>query len=581
MSLQTFDPDRTTGTIAPDQDAAPSAELPRWVLGEGGDFAPADVLGEGGMSIVTRALQAVPHRTVALKRPRRPGNQTEVSALLREGEVTAQVEHPNVVPIHAIGRDEQGDPVVVLRELHGRTLADVLRVRPTEPAAWRKLVAALIAVSHALEAAHHQGFVHCDVKAANVLLGDFGETWLVDWGIAVPAGTAAGFPRGTPAYFAPEQAHGRAVDARTDVYLLGATLHHVLTGQPRHAGKDLDDFTRSAERAEPTAWDRSVPPLLGALADRCCRPDPAERPASVQVVRESLESWIQASHLDGLVDAALRELQVALDGTAPDPITLRVQLVKAQFALSEAARSGNPRALDGLVEALDALIEADLASGNVVSARTWATNHPRWTPAREAAVVDRQRSMEAALEARARAERDWGLAGQRGSLLLQLAAVGGGLSAVASLALGAQYLQLFNDVAVIRVAVPIALLGMYLPGRHLVLTRSHPGHLVRTLLDSGAVFLVLMLVSRLLLGVWAGFSPAVTATADLLMGAAWMLGLWPVFRTAPLQVLASVGLVVAHLGLPGHDALFLNLQVFTLLGFVGWELLRDDRPRPN
>lgn len=577
MSVQTFDPDRldperTTGTLAPDEERpAEGPALPRWTLGPGGDFEPDGVLGEGGMSVVLRATQHAPRRSVALKRPRSPGKVTEVRALLREGEVTAQVEHPNVVPVHAIGEDEQGDPVVVLRELRGRTLAQ--EPRPGDAAGWRRLVGVLVAVCHALEAAHHRGYVHCDVKTANVLLGEFGETWLVDWGIAQRKGTAAGYPRGTPGYFAPEQARGLAVDERTDVYLLGATLHHLLAGHPRHQGDDLASYAAAAGRASATAWPPDAPAELGALADRCCRPEPSERPADVRAVREALEAWGASSHLDGLVDAALRELELGLDPAA-DAVERRVRLVKAQFALAAAAAV--PRARAGLCRALDALIDDDLRAGNVVSARSWVAGHPDWSPAREAAAAAREGALLASEAERRRAVRDWGLGGQRTRLVAQMSAMGVAVTLVAAVALSVQAAGLFTDVQVVRAAVSTVLLGVYLVGRHLALRRGDVGHLTRSLLDGGVAFLMLLTFSRLLLGVWMRAPSALSTMADLATTAAWSVGWWPVFRSAPLVLLVSAALMVCHARWPEHEALVLNLQVAGLLAVLGIELLRDD-----
>jgi hypothetical protein len=580
MSGSTFHPDQTTGTFDLDGEAElERPALPRWVIGPGGDFEPTAVLGTGGMSVVSRATQGTPRRAVALKRPRHPGRSAEVRALVREGEVTAQVEHPNVVPVHAIGADEQGDPVVVLREIRGRSLAEELRAGGAfvEPPARRRVVEALIAVCHALEAAHHQGWVHCDVKAGNILRGSFGETWLVDWGIAQRAGTAIGFARGTPQSFAPEQALGGTVDERTDVYLVGATLTHVLTGRPRHRAASLDGFVAAALASAPADWPPGIPPTLAALADRCCRAAPGDRPASIAEVRTALSGWLDASHLDGLVDAAEAELAAALSDV--DAVGRRVGLVKAQFALAEAHRTGHVRARAGLVRALDALIAADLEAGNPVSARSWAAGHPDWSAAREEVVRAREAALVSEAAARAQAARDWELTGHRRELLLQVSGVGLAVAVVATVATSVQALGWVTDVAAVRVMVAVALLLASLAGRALILARANPGHLARSILDGAAAFLALLAIERWILGVWMRWPPEAIAGGDVVAMGTLTLGWWPVFPTARLLLPTTAAMLVAMSAWPGHDALFLNLQVGLLMAAVAFDLLRGEPRR--
>lgn len=572
MSGQTFDPDRTTGTLAPEDERSDddAGSLPRWRVGPGGEFVPGDRLGEGGMSVVVRAVQRFPQRSVALKRPRGVRRSAEIRGLLREAEVTAQVEHPNVVPVHAIGQDEAGDPVVVLRELSGRTLAS--SPRPTDAAGWRALASTVVAVCRALEAAHHRGWIHCDVKTTNVLVGEFGETWLVDWGIAQRSGTAAGYVRGTPGYFAPEQARGAAVDARTDVYLLGALLHHLLTGRMRHEAADLEGYARAAERSVTTDWPADAPAELGALADRCCRADPAERPADVAEVRRAIAAWIGASHFDGLVEAAW----VQLRRPASDPVADRARWVQVRFALAQAAETGNRRAVDGLCEALDALIGADLADGDVVSARSWVAGHPRWDAAREARVVAREQELRDQADARERRERDRDLGGQRSGLVVQLLAMGASVGVVAVVATSVQVLGWVTDVAAVRVVVALVLLAVYGAGRWYAIARRDPGLLARRLLDGGLAYLALLLLSRVVVGLWMRAPVPVATASDLVTTAAWSIGWWTVFRSAPAVLFASVVLLLFQAVNPDHGGMVLNLQVAAIVGVLSFELVRDE-----
>ena len=204
-------------------------------------------------------------RDVAVKELLVRGNTSELR-FVREALVTARLEHPGIVPVHEAGRWSDGTPYYTMKLVGGRSFHD--RIAEQRTLVDRlALLPNVISVADAIAYAHERGVIHRDLKPSNVMVGDFGETIVIDWGLAKvldeatePQGdelpyrtsartdlTVAGSVLGTPAYMAPEQYRGRS-DERTDVYALGGILHHVLTGKPPH---ERNAYARVCGRAAP------------------------------------------------------------------------------------------------------------------------------------------------------------------------------------------------------------------------------------------------------------------------------------------------------------------------------------------
>ncbi|MEM1415313.1 MAG: serine/threonine-protein kinase [Myxococcota bacterium] len=323
------------------------------------DLAIIGRLGQGGMAYVELARQHSLDREVALKRPKggRVGEDGTAPALVDEARITGALEHPNIVPVHAVGRDEVLGPVVVLKRVQGAVWSDVLREDRArmheEPAVLDKHLRILMQVSNALHYAHSRGVVHRDVKPSNVMLGDYGEVYLMDWGVAVKrddASTHAAAVAGTSAYMAPEMVRGDRArqDARTDVYLLGATLHEVITGQRRHRGDNVLATLMQALYSRPASYEAPVPPGLGAIANRACSEDPELRFPTAAAFRDALADFMEQRETRLLVTLAgdlLDAIEAAegsgLESTADEArahAESSRRFHETRFALEQAAR---------------------------------------------------------------------------------------------------------------------------------------------------------------------------------------------------------------------------------------------------
>ncbi|MCE9576502.1 MAG: serine/threonine-protein kinase [Deltaproteobacteria bacterium] len=280
-----------TVSLAAPESAGPAAFNPDW--SEAGRYALVAELARGGGGTIAIAHDRKLGRKVALKRPLSTDGDER---LAREALVLARLEHPSIVPIHDAGYDAAGAPYYTMKLVGGETLAARIKGASTFEARLG-LLGAVTAVADAMAYAHGQQVIHRDLKPGNVLVGAFGEVAVIDWGLGKILGTpddtllgagagataeltGHGAIVGTPAYMAPEQATGGAVDARADVYALGAMLYHVLTGEVPYGRATSEATLAQVIAGAPppiTSREDRVPRDLAAIVQHAMARDPAAR----------------------------------------------------------------------------------------------------------------------------------------------------------------------------------------------------------------------------------------------------------------------------------------------------------------
>lgn len=294
-------------------------DLIRTLLPTSGRLSLGDLIGSGGMGSVTAAREQGLERTVALKQlaDEHRENPTLVASLIREARVTARLEHPCVVPIYEIGVREYDHVYYTMKRIEGDTLSSVVRrsaLAERTRAELLDLVDAIIRICGAVAAAHDIGYVHCDIKPQNIMLGRFGAVYLMDWGGAQPFGKAREEARRsreaavlggkrivvrTPAFMAPEQAVRAKVTPATDIFLLGGVLYYVATGCAPYSGAGSVENMRSRAKAgsfqPPSVRDPSIEPALEAIILRAMAFDPEDRYPSAQALADALKAYSRGS----------------------------------------------------------------------------------------------------------------------------------------------------------------------------------------------------------------------------------------------------------------------------------------------
>ncbi len=278
-----------------------------------------ELLGKGGMGEVLLATDEQIGREVAIKRIRSAHPDADaIARFVREARIQGRLEHPAVVPVHDLGVDGEGKPFFVMKRLTGTVMSSLLHRETEDPIATRRrLLRAFADVCLAVELAHSKGIIHRDLKPANIMLGDFGEVYVLDWGIARAVGdtdetpaprplalesgdTALGTVLGTPAYMAPEQLAGERASTAADIYALGCILFEILAGKALHKNTRSAVMPAAAVDARPSRVLPDSPPELDAICTQATQLDPAARPTA-----RALGAAVQA-YLDGDRDVAVR-----------------------------------------------------------------------------------------------------------------------------------------------------------------------------------------------------------------------------------------------------------------------------------
>lgn len=281
---------------------------PRELPQAGKRFEFMHEIARGGMGAVHRVFDRVMQRQVAMKRliPEHTGARQS----LEEAQITGQLEHPNIVPVYDLGTDPEDSSIYyTMRLVTGRSLEQeiaVLHSGDFEPERLAHVLSIVVDVCEALGYAHSRGVIHCDVKPSNVMVGGHGEVYLIDWGLCrVLEGDAARhldpLIGGSPSYMAPEQVSRDGVDARTDIFGVGALLYRILTGQGPGLGRDLlpaEGFPETAATTHEVRDPREIgvwPSLPGQLCDitmKALALDPKARHASMEELTGELERFL-------------------------------------------------------------------------------------------------------------------------------------------------------------------------------------------------------------------------------------------------------------------------------------------------
>ncbi len=294
---------------------------------------------KGGLGEVFVAHDEELHREVALKeiQDRHADNQESRARFMLEAEITGGLEHPGIVPVYGLGQYADGRPFYAMRFIRGDSLQDAIEKFHNPPPSprgrgaggegerqleFRKLLGRFIDVCQAMQYAHDRGVLHRDLKPGNIMLGRYGETLVVDWGLAKAttkpdpelqrggaesplrpasasgsAETIAGSTIGTPAYMSPEQAAGRLdqLGPASDVYSLGATLYVLLTGKPSIEDRDIGVVLKKVQSGDirrPRQHKPAVSPALEAICLKAIALNPGDRYATPKALADDVEKWL-------------------------------------------------------------------------------------------------------------------------------------------------------------------------------------------------------------------------------------------------------------------------------------------------
>ncbi len=291
---------------------------------------------KGGMGRILIVHDEHLSRDIAMKELMPGGLQTDpstpqrqsaalVSRFLREAKITGQLEHPSITPVYELGRKADGSLYYTMKLVRGKTLAQAIKECKTYKERL-ELLPHFVDLCHAIAYAHSRRVIHRDIKPSNVMVGDFGETVVIDWGLAkvkddptpqsdheaetvigmrADSGqqdlddsgrTQHGDTLGTPAYMSPEQAKGdiQNVDERSDIFSLGAVLYEIITGEPPYTGKTVSAVLKQAQLAsykKPRAVNRQIPENLEKICLSALAEEPSKRCGSAELLARSVERW--------------------------------------------------------------------------------------------------------------------------------------------------------------------------------------------------------------------------------------------------------------------------------------------------
>ena len=328
------------------------------------DYNLVSLLGEGGMGVVYDARQSSIDRSVAVKMLKSESvDEVQQQKFLAEAVVTGELDHPNIVPIYDLGRNSDGALFYSMKKVEGRPWMDSLPRNSLD-----ENLQILLQVADAVAFAHSRGVVHRDLKPENVMLGEFGEVLVLDWGLAmatadctkadtVNSSTGMG---GTPAYMAPEMVLGPVdeIGPHSDVYLLGAILYEIITGHAPHTGSSALNCIMAAGRNEIQTTEKSGE--LVEIALRAMSTDPQDRYESVQALQTAIRSYQSHSESVALSARATDDLAEARKTDEYSDYARALYVFEEAFELWD----GNLQAKEGVASARQAYAESAFRKGD-------------------------------------------------------------------------------------------------------------------------------------------------------------------------------------------------------------------------
>ncbi|MCA9522647.1 MAG: serine/threonine protein kinase [Myxococcales bacterium] len=409
-------------------------------------------LGQGGMGIVKLAHQPSLHRKVAVKTLRNQLVKTDIEQLVREARVTGLLEHPNIVPVYSLVETPDNVPLMVMKRVEGSSWRKV--VHDPENAGieiagdpLRFHLNILKQLASAVHYAHNMGILHRDIKTENVMLGPYQEVYLMDWGCAValdeahrgwlPLARESKSLVGTPAFCAPEMLGGEMTE-RTDVYLLGSTLHEVLTRKARHEGTNLHAVLYSVFKSDPYHYPTHVPRELAEICNKATQRDPEQRFDSAEGFRQAVDDFLVRRGAIELTSMArveldrLEQLIAAADGES-DSEAIYASFGECRFGLKQALRTW-PESLEArasLQRAVSLMVRYELHHDQEERAALLLQDLPERNPELEALVEEaraRRSTSSARIAALEKLQRDVDISvgrSQRSRLALIIGAVWG------------------------------------------------------------------------------------------------------------------------------------------------------------
>ena len=296
-------------------------------------------IAEGGMGVILSALDKNIQRRVAMKiiSADQSDNQDHISRFIEEVQITGQLEHPNIVPTYELGTGPDGNVYYTMKLVKGKTLDDILEKLKAKKSFSKtvgytlpKLLQIFVQICNGIAFAHSKGVIHRDLKPENIMIGEFGEVFIMDWGLAKVLGKAErpakdtvkgvresslgtrtmdGTVMGTPSYMPPEQARGEIdnIDQRSDVYGLGAILYQILTFAPPFTGNDvrqvLNDVVNKPVIPLRKRAVADIPKELDAICLMALAKDQSGRYASAQELADDIQQYLEGRSVSALPDS--------------------------------------------------------------------------------------------------------------------------------------------------------------------------------------------------------------------------------------------------------------------------------------